>query len=253
MAYTASTDYTGQANTATPGSTTNKPATGRQKYGIDVITHRMSDADAAYYQRHGHDPVNVTADLGAVLQAIYKMPAPEVKSLQQRLVAAGLLSAKAYTPGIPDEYTVSAYEKLLLRAGYGEITPDEALNAAIAAGPPSLDAAQRAPFSPQVTSAEDIKTYINEQVPQIIGHKLTDAQTSQLAALYQQMQIRAQRQTYDTGESGGTATSVEGLDTFVKEQARRIDPVGAGVQDRMTVAANFLSAINAGSPPTQEF
>lgn len=262
MGYDTGVSYTQQQN-ATPGSSANQPASGKKKYGLDVTVGyegggiggdpRVRHTGATRNEFQPRMPV--TRDLGDVLQAVYRMPKDQVKRLQDRLVGAGLLSRKAITYGVADEDTVAAYEKLLLRASYGHKTPDEALDEAIAAGAPSLDGGgrERAPFSPTVSSPEEIRAALDQAVPAIIGHALSDAESTQLVSLYQSLQVRAQRQAYDTAESGGTSTSVVPFDVFAEQQAKRLHPDDAQTRGLANLAKAFLSGIQGETTADRVF
>lgn len=247
----------GATNGATPGTSRNQPATGKQVYGVDVMIGRQKPNAYVWWQTPNSN-IPITEDLGKALQAVYGMGTDQVKKLQDRLVAAGVLSRKAITYGVADEDTVDAYQKILLRNGYtlqaGHYeTVDETIDKAISAGPPSLDAQQGAPFSPQVSDPAEIKQALNEQLPGILGHTVSDAELNSLVAVYQSLQVKAQKSAYDTNISGGTSTQVVPIDVFAQQQAERLHPTDVQVKKLANTAKQFAQIISSSSPETATF
>lgn len=187
--------------------------------------------------------------LGQVLDTIRNMSKAQIETLQDRLVKAGLLSRKAITKGIADEDTIKAYSITLLRAARLLKTPDAILDEAAAAGAPELDVsgAARLPFSPQVSSPEEIKTALQTALTADLGYAPGDAELANLTALYQRLQIGAQRQTYDTAVSGGTATQVMPIDVFAQQQAEQLHPTDAHAKSLANLSKEFLAGIGSES------
>lgn len=235
--------YAKTSATATPGSSTNKPATGDALYKLPVITN-WSVAPGQI-----GPPAPSTKSLGIALNELYRMSPADVADLQIKLVGAGLLSAKNVTHGVADELTFDAYKTLLTRASNLQMTPDQTLDQAIKAGAPSVDgtSASRLPFSAQVSDPADIKQSLSESLPTLLGHSVSDAQLDGMVTLYQSLQVKAQRQSYDTNLTGGTATAVEPIDTFAQQQAEQIDPNSFHAKQLANTAKQVLSGLGLGT------
>lgn len=245
--------FGGGRTTATAGSKdTTAATTSKDEADFEII---LSHATSGrFYGGYDHVPGRspTTATLGSLLNGLPRKSKQEITALQNKLVAAHLLNGP-FSRGIADNATLAAYRELLDRSYFASQTPDEALNDA-ASAEYVKDAAARAnqPFQAHVSSPEEIKAALDKAVPEILGHGLTDAESSQLAALYQSLQVKAQRQAYDTNLSGGTATDVVPFDVFAEREAERLHPNEAQAKKLADLAKSFMSMFES-SPETRTF
>lgn len=169
---------------------------------------------------------------------------PVIESMQADLIAAGLMSRSGLRPGVYDDRTRAAYKKLLEFANRQGINRADALQRLIegttrgGGGGPT-----RAPLVVQLTNPDTIRRLIDQTAPDIIGRRLSDAETQQLIGAYQSLESSAQRGAYNTATAGGTVTEPPDLQTFAEKKAKELHPLEADTFDRFRLGSEVLGIL----------
>lgn len=195
---------------------------------------------------------------------LYQMSKPELRKLQEQLYSGHFYADAYYSKNgktklqseYADDDTRAALVNALIDAARSGRTLDqtiaESAAAFAAAGGPG-SGTDIAPFSPQVSSPEEIRAALNQQLPTILGHGVSDVELDSLTTLYQSLQMGAQRQTYDTAQSGGTATNVIPIDVFAQQQAEKLHPNEAQANKFGALASQFRKSLSDRSVETATF
>lgn len=233
--------------TGAPGSSTNLATKNETKLQVPSGYHSVKKGASG-------PPAPAYYSLGYMLQQPFGKTTAEVADIQRKLVAGGFLATDAFTNGIYDDNTISAYKDALTSASFYNRQFDQIIQDRVKAGAKPLGGTQGpGPFNAQESSPAEIKAALNDALPNILGHGLTDDELDNVTALYQSLQVKAQRQSYDTNISGGVATAVEPIDVFAQEQAKRLYPNDVQTKSLANVAKQFQSAIASGAPQTATF
>lgn len=179
-----------------------------------------------------------------------------IASLQQDLVAAGLLSKKGFSLGLYDDATQTAYSKVLQYANKAGIKSiDEALGTFLARPRVGLGGGAsgggRAPFRAELPNPDDIKALIDATVPNILGRTLTEAEKEAVVGAYQAVVGGAQQQAYNTAESGGTVTQAPDASTFIAKRVKELNPEEADLYGKFSKVGNVLGILGIGGQGPQ--
>lgn len=187
----------------------------------------------------------------ALQMQFFQMGAAEVKALQRKLIAGGLLEMDEPN-GIHDEDTFAAYTTILRRAAMftaakNPVTLDEVLDQA--AANPQDPSAGKAPFVGMQDNPETLRRQAAEFSKIITGRPLPPAVIDQIVGEYQANQIAAQHRAFDVQDSGGVVTQEQDFESFVQDRTEDLDPVGTetfGMKKNMDVFFKLLHGAGPG-------
>lgn len=179
-----------------------------------------------------------TAAITDVTSAPFNWSKDQIVSLQNELVAKGLLDANGFISGKYDSATITAYDGLIHSANTSKMTPQEYLDALPAGG------SKNGPFTAPAearTSAVDIKKIADETARAIVGRDATPSEIAHITTRVRTSEdveyaaTKAQAQAEHYNQSGGTqvtqAPSVEDiatneLDNTTEAQGYRVAQAG---------------------------
>ncbi len=234
------------SNVGAPGSSTNVGAAKSADLQILTGYHKVPKGQTG-------PPGPAYHSLGFLLAKPFKEGKAEVTKLQHKLIAAGFLSEKAVTLGIYDPATIAAYQEALTSAHFYNKMFDAIITDRVEAGAKRVDATTGATFSYQPDDPAKIRRLLNEDLPAIIGHGLSDVETEALVARWQARTQQSARSAFDAQQSGGVASPQPDFETFVQTEAERIDPNGVQANKFGALAAEFHKSLLNRSVETAEF
>lgn len=207
--------------------------------------------------RRTKKPFNKTAN--GMLRTLLNKPNGDawVRNLQEQLYRAGFYGNADRTRiawGNPrDRATIEAYKAAItetssLNYSGRMITVPEFLREAgdYRAENGLVDAgSQQGPFRPTVSNPADIKAQLNEILPGLMGRVPDDGFVDGLVKSFQNIQLSAQRQEYDTELAGGTTTAPMALDTLAAQEAEKRYPTEFGARRLADLSEQFLASIRS--------
>lgn len=162
--------------------------------------------------------------------------ADEMVRYQEILLSLGYMDPDVYdkpallTRGVYDEYTMDAWQHLLKDAVMaGDTRLDETLarrqaaieaNGGLGAFIGAGMGEERAPFSPVLTSAEDIRG-MGEQVAKSMTGRRQEGFADSLVSGYQGLEESTQRAEYDADDSGGATVAAPSTQGYAEDQLRQ--------------------------------
>lgn len=191
-----------------------------------------------------------------VLTGLYQLPADQLASLQQELLAGGFYQDDAYykgtkrvVPGLADGDTFNAWKEAVTRAAASKKTVDEVLTEAVqkttAAGGPGA----AAKTAVRLTNPTDLRDIAKQEAQSLLGRNPDPGFLDNYVAAYHQQETAGQTIDATTGQL------VQAPDprTFARQLLRQLYPVDVGVNDYLNVGnelVNVLSQPAGGSLPT---
>lgn len=149
-----------------------------------------------------------------------------------------------------------AYSILLGEANMQGETATDLLGRLIATGPSDADLAMLEgrsgargsgagppKFSAQVIHPDDAKIGVERIASEVYGFRPDEETLSRIVSAFQNEQVRAQQQQWNTSISGGTAQAAPDLGTFAEKELRSADPNAAQGHDVAKVFSDFLGII----------
>ena len=229
----------GSTSTGAPGSSKNT-ATPPLDFSV-IITHGSpGSGHKTYTGAHASD----------LLKQLDGYDADQVQKIQQTLIAAGYLTEKQIKQwgSGRDRATKQAYKKMLSYASSNKLTPTEAANELIAAEEAKKaekEKSQRGPFTFTPDDPAKLRRFIDEDIPEILGHGLTEAETAELINRWNQYSQADAKSQYDVAATGGVTRPTHDFQSFAEDVATRLHPTDAGSKKLANLSEQFLSAIKS--------
>lgn len=166
-----------------------------------------------------------------------------IAMLQQLLVNAGLIEkGKKYRIGVWDTTSKKAYQSVLEYANAAGVGWQEALELMRGEGD-VVEGPERQPLTVQLSNPDDLKKIAKGVGVKVLGRRLNDDELAKFVAAYQAEERRAQQEAYDLAPTGGTVTAPADPSVMAEQQARKDNPVEAGVMDTINVGNEFFQLL----------
>ena len=172
-----------------------------------------------------------------------------ILDIQNRLFGAGLIDPDdTITPGRWDPTTRKAYRALLEYSNGAGLDYESALEDLLSMPftQEQDEGRERAPFQSVVSNPDDLRRAGGDLAQQVLGSSDVDpAAMNKIVSGFQGLEAGAQRQEYDTQESGGTVTRPPDFETYAGQELRKLNPLKADARKALS-AFDFVAHMFRG-------
>lgn len=183
----------------------------------------------------------------------------EIVELQRAMARIGLLGPNTrFRLGVWDEPTAKAYRSLLAYSNQQGVDFRVAMMNLISTGGNytvdkfgnimSVEEAEAVDINKlptKTTDPEELKMVFRQAVIDTLGQGWSEDKLQQMAAQYNQMEIKQQRAQYQAEVSGGNVVQVPTPEAFAVNYAEQKDPIGAQTEDFLGQVDQFAQAISS--------